>query len=62
MTKVAGSNERVTVKPVLSDHSKRRPKFVFKTDNHLMPVFNLGNFKRGRGQKYFNVAILLQDE
>ena len=27
-----------TVKPVLSGHSKRRPKLVFKTDYHLMQV------------------------
>ena len=44
MTKVAASKERVTVKPVLSDQSKRGPKFVFKTDNCLMLVFNIGNF------------------
>ena len=27
-----------TVKPVLSSHSKRRPKLVFKTDYRLMQV------------------------
>ena len=27
-----------TVKPVLSGHSKRRPKLVLKTDYHLMQV------------------------
>ena len=27
-----------TVKPVLSGHSKRRPKLDFKTDYHLMQV------------------------
>ena len=27
-----------TVKPVLSGHSKRRPKLVFKTDYRLMQV------------------------
>ena len=61
MTKVAASKERVTVKPVLSDQSKRRPKFVFKTDIRLMPVFNLRNFK-GAGEKYVNVALVLQDK
>ena len=29
---------KATVKPVLSGHSKRRPKLVFKTDYSLMQV------------------------
>ena len=32
------SNIYSTVKPVLSGHSKRRPKMVFKTCYHLMQV------------------------
>ena len=35
-----------TVKPVLSGHSKRRPKLVFKTDYRLMQVKSIA------GQKY----------
>ena len=33
-----GPSHRDTVKPVLSGHSKRRPKLVFKTDYRLMQV------------------------
>ena len=32
---------RVTVKPILSSHSKRRPKISFKTDYHLMQDYHL---------------------
>ena len=32
------NNVLITVKPVLSGHSKRRPKVIFKTDFHLMQV------------------------
>ena len=34
------------VKPVLSSHSRRRPKLVFKTDCHLMQVKVLQNAPR----------------
>ena len=33
----------ITVKPVLSGHSKRRPKLVFKTDYRLMQVKSIAS-------------------
>ena len=33
-----------TVKPVLSGHSKKTQKYVFKTDNHLMQVKSIAEF------------------
>ena len=39
-------NYHCTVKPVLSGHSKRRPKIVFKTDYHLMQVKSIAECSR----------------
>ena len=36
-----------TVKPVLSGHSKRRPKLVFKTDYRLMQVKSIAECSMG---------------
>ena len=45
---------KVTVKPVLSGHSKRRPKMVFKTDYPLMQVKSTAVCSKGE-----HSAILL---
>ena len=36
-----------TVKPVLSGHSKRRPKLVYKTDYRLMQVKSIAECSKG---------------
>ena len=41
-----------TVKPVLSDHSKRTPKLVFNTDYHLMQVKNIAECSNGSILQY----------
>ena len=46
-------NIKGTVKPVLSGHSKRRPKLVFKTDNHLMQVKSIAECSKGSILQYF---------
>ena len=45
---------KCTVKPVLSGHSKRRPKCVFKTDYRLMQVKSIAECSKGE-----HSAILL---
>ena len=40
-------NNLITVKPVLSGHSKRRPKLVFKTDYGLMKVKSIAECSKG---------------
>ena len=42
-----------TVKPVLSGHSKRRPKLVFKTDYRLMQVKSIAECSKGSILQYF---------
>ena len=41
-----------TVKPVLSGHSKRRPKIDFKTDYSLMKVENIAECSEGQNFRY----------
>ena len=36
------------VKPVLNGHSKRRPKFIFNTDYHLMQVKSIAECSKGK--------------
>ena len=42
-----------TVKPVLSGHSKRRPKLVFKTNCHLMQDKSIAECSNGSILQYF---------
>ena len=42
-----------TVKPVLSGHSKRRPKMFFKTDYPLMQVKSIAECSKGSILQYF---------
>ena len=42
-----------TVKPVLSGHSKRRQKLVFKTDYRLMQVKSIAECSKGSILQYF---------
>ena len=46
-------NTFITVKPVLSDHSKRRSKLVFKTNYCLMQVKSTSECSRGSILQYF---------
>ena len=46
-----------TVKPVLSGHSKRRPKFVFKTNYPLMQVKSIAEFSKGSILQYFRPSL-----
>ena len=45
------------VKPVLSSHSKRRPKFVFKTDSHLMQVESIAECSKGSILQYIRPSL-----
>ena len=42
-----------TVKPVISGHSKRRPKLGFKTDFRLMQVKSIAEYSKGSILQYF---------
>ena len=42
-----------TVKPVLSGHSKRRPKLVFKTNYRLMQAKSIAECSKGSILQYF---------
>ena len=46
-------NIKGTVKPVLSGHSKRRPKLVFKTNYRLMQVKSIADCSKGSILQYF---------
>ena len=46
-----------TVKPVLSDHSKRWQKLVFKTDKRLMQVKRIAECSKGSILQYFRSAL-----
>ena len=46
-----------TVKPVLSGHSKRRPKLVFETDYHLMQVKSIAECSKRSILQYFRPLI-----
>ena len=46
-------NTFITVKSVLSDHSKRRSKLVFKTNYCLMQVKSISECPRGSILQYF---------
>ena len=47
----------VTVKPVLSGHSERRPKLVFKTDYRLMQVKSIAECSKGSILQYFRPSL-----
>ena len=47
------STTNSTVKPVLSGHSKRTPKLVFNTDNHLMQVKSIAECSPWSILQYF---------
>ena len=46
-----------TVKPVLSDHSKRRQKLVFKTAYRLMQVKSIAEYSKGSILQYFRPSL-----
>ena len=46
-----------TVKPVLSGHSKRRPKLVFKTAYRLMQVKSIAECSNGSILQYFRPSL-----
>ena len=46
-----------TVKPVLSSHSKRRPKSVFKTDYHWMQVKSIAECSKESILPYFRPSL-----
>ena len=46
-----------TVKPVLSGHSKRRPKLIFKTDYRLMQVKSIAECSKGSILQYFRPSL-----
>ena len=47
----------ITVKPVLSGHSKRRPKLVFKTNYRLMQVKSIAECSKGSILHYFQPSL-----
>ena len=47
----------LTVKPVLSSHSKRRSKLVFETDYHLMQVKSIAGCSKGSILQYFRPSL-----
>ena len=47
----------ITVKPVLSGHSKRRPKLVFKTDYRLMQVKSIAECFKGSILQCFRPSL-----
>ena len=44
-----------TVKPVLSGHSKRRPKLFLKTDYHFIPVKSIAECSMGASCNTFGL-------
>ena len=46
-----------TVKSVLSGHSKRRQKMVFKTDVRLMQVNSIAEYSKGSILQYFRSSL-----
>ena len=51
-------NKTSTVKPALSDHSKRRRKLIFKTQNYLlMQVKGIAECSKGRILQYFRPSL-----
>ena len=55
MVEIFSSNN--TVKPVLSGHSKRTPKLVFKTDYLLMQVKSIAECSKGSILQYFQPSL-----
>ena len=51
------SYSQCTVKPVLSGHSKRRPKLVLKTDYRLMQVKSIAECSKGSILQYFRPSL-----
>ena len=47
----------VTVKSVLSNHSKGRPKLFFKTDYRLMQVKSIAECSKGSILQYFQPSL-----
>ena len=52
-----GQQAEGIVKPVLSGHSKRRPKLVFKTDYGLMQVKSIAECSKGSILQYFRPSL-----
>ena len=48
-----------TVKPVLSSHSKRRSKIIFKTNYRLMQVIYIAECSKGSILQYFRPSLSL---
>ena len=48
-----GRDEKATVKPVLSDHSKRTPNIGFNTDYRLMQVKSIAECSKESILRYF---------
>ena len=57
MTPILSASQAHTVKPVLSGHSKRRQKFVFKTDYCLMLVKSIAECSKGSILQYFQPSL-----
>ena len=57
MSWMVAASRRHTVKPVLSGHSKRRLKLVFKTDYRLMPVKSIAECSKGSILQYFRPSL-----
>ena len=53
----AAPNESITVKPVLSGHSKRMLKIVFKTYYRLMQVKSIAECSKGSILQYFRPSL-----
>ena len=47
----------ITVKPVLSGHSKRTPKLVLNTDYRLMQVKSIAECSKGSILQYFRPSL-----
>ena len=47
----------ITVKPVLSSHSKKRPNLVFNTDCRLMQVKSIAECSKGSILQYFRPSL-----
>ena len=46
-----------TVKPILSGHSKRRQKLIFKTDYHLLQVKSIAECSKMSILQYFRPSL-----
>ena len=48
---------RFTVKPVLSGHSKRRPKLIFEDHCRLMQIKSIAECSKGSILQYFRPSL-----